>query len=54
MTGDQLILEAREALAHRDWVSARDRLRAARRTALLSADDTNALGDAACWLGLID
>ena len=54
MTGDQLILEAREALAHRDWVSARDRLRAARRTAPLSADDTNALGDAAWWLGLID
>ena len=42
---------AREALERHDWLAARDGFNAARQRAELCADDLNALGDAAWWVG---
>lgn len=48
---DEQILEAREALARRDWATARARFRAAREPA---ATDLAGLATACWWLGLVD
>lgn len=50
-----MLIDAREAFRKRDWLSARERFRAARAAgASLSADDTYAFSDAAWWLGLVE
>ena len=51
MTADQGLEEAREAFAHRDWVTAREMFLAARE---LSTDDVADLASACWWLGLAD
>lgn len=48
---DEALIEAREALARRDWATARERFRAAREPA---AADLAGLATACWWLGLID
>ena len=45
---------AREALARADWAAARAGFLAARERGPLSAEDANALGDAAWWLGDVE
>jgi len=47
----EIVQEARDAFARRDWVRARDGFKAARERGTLTADDTFALGDAVWWLG---
>lgn len=50
----ELLREAREAFARRDWVRARDGFTGARDRGALSSDDVYALADSAWWLGLLD
>ncbi|HEV3464002.1 MAG TPA: hypothetical protein VG846_08470, partial [Actinomycetota bacterium] len=45
---------ARDAYRRRDWAAARERFHAARRAGELAAEDLDALGDAAWWLGDFD
>ncbi len=55
MEQSEVLRAARDAYAHRDWAVARAGFRAAREAvAVLSADDLDALGDCAWWLGLGD
>ena len=49
-----VVAQARDAYARRDWPRARDGFQAAGATATLSADDQYALAESAWWLGLID
>jgi tetratricopeptide (TPR) repeat protein len=50
----ELLHAARAAIDRRDWAAARAGFSAVRARVELGADDLNALGDAAWWLGEVD
>lgn len=50
----ELLTDAREAFARRDWLTALDRFKAARAQGELSGDDAYLAADSAWWLGRLD